>query len=189
MPIPTTLAVLAGGKSRRMGQDKPAIAVAGRTMLDHVLAAANGMPTLVVGRPHANSPWVADPEPGGGGPLAGLVAALDTAPGAVVLVGADQPWLRAETVRQLALLTGTQPAAPEDSGHRQVLCARYPPECLPAARRLLEQGGGLQTLQDQGGDIVTPDEWSIWGEDGRSWFSVDTPGDLTTGLERYGAPR
>lgn len=172
-----------------MGRDKPGIEVAGQTMLDHVLAAANGMPTLVVGRPHSHSPWVADPEPGGGGPLAGLVAALDTAHGAVVLVGADQPWLRAETVRRLAQMTGIQPTTPEDDGHRQVLCARYPAECAAAARHLLSERRGLQSLLDLGCEVVSPDQWRPWGEDGRSWFSVDTPADLAAGLDRYGAPR
>ena len=186
---PTTLAILAGGKSRRMGQDKPSLTVAGKTMLDHVLAAAAELPTLVVGRSHFSSPWVADPEPGGGGPLAGLVAALDRAVGPVVLVGADQPWLRAETVRRMASLTSTRPTAPEDDGHRQVLCARYPVECLDSARTLLEQGRGLQSLLDLGCELATRDEWSDWGEDGRSWFSVDTPVDLAVGLDRYGAPR
>ena len=32
---------------------------------------------------------------------------------------------------------------------------------------------------------VEPEEWRSWGEDGRSWFSVDTPEALQLGLSRY----
>jgi hypothetical protein len=32
---------------------------------------------------------------------------------------------------------------------------------------------------------VTPDTWVSWGEDGRSWFSVDTTEDLAVGLRRF----
>jgi molybdopterin-guanine dinucleotide biosynthesis protein A len=171
-----------------VGADKPGVVVGNRSMLDHVLAAAADTPTLVVGRPHPRSPWVADAEPGGG-PLAGLVAALEFTGGPVVLVGADQPWLRAETVRHLAAGSGVLPAAPEDAGHRQVLCARYPAECLGAARVLLGESQGLQALLDQGCEVMPTEHWQAWGEDGRSWFSVNTPADLATGLDRYGAPR
>ncbi len=180
-----TLAVLAGGASHRMGRDKPGIVVAGRTMLDHVLAAAGALPTLVVGRSHPTSAWVMDPEPRGG-PLAGLVAALETAPGPVVLVGADQPWLRSDTVHRLSVTPGSLPAVPEHSGHRQVLCGRYPQEVLEAARTVVSRGGGLQALLDLGCDLIGPVRWRRWEEDGRSWFSVNTPGDLDTGLSRYG---
>ena len=188
MQPPVTLAVLAGGASRRMGVDKPALEVAGSTMLDLALAAAGELPTLVVGRPHRTATWVADPGEPGGGPLAGLVAALQTTGGPVVLVGADQPWLRGATVARLATEEGDVPVAPTDGGHRQVLCARYPLASLDAARRTLDAGGGLQSLLDLGCRTISPDEWRRWGEDGRSWHSVDTPEDLVTGLALYGDP-
>lgn len=161
--------------------------VGDREMIDHVLAASGGLPTLVVGRTHPTTPWVMDPEPGRG-PLSGLVTALETAPGPVILVGADQPWLRADTVHRLAANSGSVPSVPEHTGHRQVLCARYPREILGAGRTVLAAGGGLQTLLDLGCELIGPDRWQRWGEDGRSWFSVNTPGDLDTGLDRYGPP-
>jgi molybdopterin-guanine dinucleotide biosynthesis protein A len=185
-----TLAVLAGGAGVRMGTDKPATPIAGGTLLDHVLAAAGHLPTLVVGRAHPAHRWVADPPPLHRGPLAGLVAALAETGGPVVLVGADQPWLRPATVAALAGLGDSAvPVAPIDGGARQVLCALYPQSVLAAARQLLEAGRGLQAVLDRGCREVAAAEWRTWGEDGRSWFSIDTPAGLAAGLDRYGSPR
>jgi molybdopterin-guanine dinucleotide biosynthesis protein A len=190
MAAPLTIAVLAGGASRRMGTDKVVLEIGGIGLIDHVLAAAGDLPTLVVGRSHPTSAWVADPTPERRGPLAGLVAALAATAGAVLLVGADQPWLRPETVRAMAEYGGTaEPVAPVADGVRQVLCALYPATVLAAARHLLDAGRGLQGLLDTGCRQVPPDEWQRWGEDGRSWFSVDTPDLLAEGVKRYGSPR
>jgi hypothetical protein len=48
-------------------------------------------------------------------------------------------------------------------------------------------GGSIQTLLDRVSFLpVTPDRWEEWGEDGRSWFSADTPNALDEGQKRYG---
>lgn len=188
MPVPLTIAVLAGGASVRMGSDKAALVIDGRTMLDHVLAAAAGFPVLVVGREHPGAPSIPDRSTGRRGPLAGLVAALETTAAPVLLLGADQPWTRPRTIRALAELDESLPVAPMDAGVRQVLCAVYPPSVLPEATRLLEAGRGPQSLLELGCRDIAPSLWRTWGEDGRSWFSVDTPDALVEGLLRYGAP-
>jgi molybdopterin-guanine dinucleotide biosynthesis protein A len=189
MTSPLTVAVLAGGASRRMGTDKVVLEIGGIALVDHVLAAAGGLPTLVVGRPHPTSHWVDDPTPERLGPLAGLVAALTATAGPVLVVGADQPWLRSATVQALASLDRPdEPVAPLDAGVLQVLCAVYPQQVLAPARRLLASGNGLQALLDTGCRQVPPDEWRRWGEDGRSWFSVDTPDQMAEGVKRYGSP-
>ena len=35
---------------------------------------------------------------------------------------------------------------------------------------------------------VDASEWGSWDEDGRSWFSVDTPADLRQGRKLFGSP-
>jgi hypothetical protein len=65
----------------------------------------------------------------------------------------------------------------------------YPQEVLARAEQILSTGRGLQALLDTGCRQVGYDEWSGWGEDGRSWFSVDTPQLLAEGMARYGSPR
>lgn len=183
-----TVAVLAGGASTRMGTDKTALTINGRAMIDHVLAAAAGFAVVVVGKEHPEAPSIPDTSTERRGPLAGLVATLEATGGPVLLLGADQPWIRPATIRAMAELADPLPAAPMDSGVRQVLCAVYPPEILPEAIRLLEAGRGPQAVLDLGCRDIAPEHWRQWGEDGRSWFSVDSPQALADGLLRYGAP-
>ena len=190
MSTPVTLAILAGGASQRMGADKVLLEIAGIALLDHVLAAAAGLPAIVVGRQHPGVRSIADPSPQRQGPLAGLVAALEASEGSVLLIGADQPWLRPATLHALvAAADDALPVAPIDDGVRQVLCAVYPAGVLPEAQRLLVAERGPQAVLDLGCRGIAGSEWAEWGEDGRSWFSVDTPEALEEGLRRYGLPR
>ncbi|WP_017974921.1 molybdenum cofactor guanylyltransferase [Actinopolyspora halophila] len=100
--------VLAGGHGTRLGgRDKPAITLAGRSLLDRTLdAVADADPLIVVGpsRPVSRKVrWTLE-EPAGGGPVAALAAGLDslTEPTELVVVlAADHPWLTGATLRRL----------------------------------------------------------------------------------------
>jgi molybdopterin-guanine dinucleotide biosynthesis protein A len=137
--------VLAGGAGRRLGGiDKPALQVAGRSLLDRALAAVHGCAGLgrvvVVGPPRDLPTGVgqAREQPAGAGPLAALVAGLDElagggqAPGDVVVVlAADLPGVAPEHVRALlADLDGAGPGVPaavavDRTGRWQPLLAAY----------------------------------------------------------------
>jgi GTP:adenosylcobinamide-phosphate guanylyltransferase len=107
--------VLAGGGARRLGgTDKPSLTVGARTLLDRVLSVcADASTTVVVGprRPTLRPvSWVRE-DPPGGGPLAALDAGLGPVTAPVVLVlSADLPFLRRETVRALLDASGSRPA-------------------------------------------------------------------------------
>uniref|UniRef100_UPI00165DB73E molybdenum cofactor guanylyltransferase n=1 Tax=Actinotalea sp. JY-7885 TaxID=2758576 RepID=UPI00165DB73E len=68
--------VLAGGQGRRLGRvSKPDVVVAGRTLLDHALAATAGARrVVVVGPPELARPGVTvvREDPPSGGPVAGV---------------------------------------------------------------------------------------------------------------------
>jgi molybdopterin-guanine dinucleotide biosynthesis protein A len=192
--IEPLIAVLAGGQSTRMGTDKAAIEIAGKTMAAWVVDAAQTVGTvIVVGRTDGlgGAPAVPDPPGETRGPLAGLVAALETAPGrSVVLIAVDQPWVRPTTLRGLIdEHDGTAAVVPRDDGVRQTTCALYPSALRRAALAALDEGASIQRLLDREGcRTVERRRWRSWGEDGRSWFSVDDPEALQTGLARFGPP-
>jgi molybdopterin-guanine dinucleotide biosynthesis protein A len=121
-----TIAVLAGGRSERMGRDKALLDWGGRPLLAHILAlarsacaeAAGDSPRVfIVGNPglfaddvsgSSSSPAFEGGAPcwpdriAGVGPLGGILTALDHAPGARVLaLACDMPFVTAEGLRRL----------------------------------------------------------------------------------------
>lgn len=112
------------------------------------------------------------------GPLAGIATALSRAEtDHVLVVAVDQPLIRRDTLQALVELSSSVPVVPVDrDGVRQVTCALYPTAISSQAREVAIAGGSIQTLLDQVSfRPITPAEWESWGEDGRSWFSVDSP--------------
>ena len=189
--------VLAGGAARRMGTDKALVEVAGRPMLDWVVDAVGAVADEVVvsgePRPHwaEHLRFVEDKGEPRRGPLAGIVAVMDHLdPGALLLVvGVDQPWVRPATLRAIAARFTELPVVPVPDGVRQTTCAAYPANDVLVATRELNAGGSIQSMLDRTAfDPFTEADIESCGEDGRSWFSVNTLDDLAEGLHRYGPP-
>ncbi len=167
-------AVLVGGASRRMGRDKAGLPLGTHTLSQHVVAAlaAAGLSVDLIGTDQD--------APGMAGPLAGLVGAMRLHPGADVFVAAtDQPYARPATVTHLLQCSGDV-VVPVDEVP-QTTFALYRDSALPAVERFAaaEPTGSLRTMiADRSLDttLVPPNVWSEqWGEDGRSWLSLDTP--------------
>lgn len=189
--------VLAGGASRRMGRDKAIVDVAGRAMMDWVIDALAEVADEVIVSGMPRLPWsehlrfVEDAGEARRGPLAGVVAAMELAdPGDIlVVVGVDQPWVRQPTLRAIVERFAELAVVPVPDGVRQTTCAAYPAGHLLAATRELNAGGSIQSMLDRTAfDPFTEADLAACGEDGRSWFSVNTPDDLSEGLSRYGSP-
>ncbi len=111
--------VLAGGQATRMGGgDKGLREVAGRRLLDHVLARLRPQVTAIAlnanGDPERfrafGLPVLADSMPGYPGPLAGVLAGLDWAAArdaeAIVTVAADTPFFPRDLVARLQAVAG-----------------------------------------------------------------------------------
>ena len=186
--------VLAGGASTRMGQDKAYVELAGRSMLEWVarsLAEVTG-DVVAVGRQKAGDYRAVPDEVPGRGPLSGVVTALR--PGnSLIAVAVDQPFVRVETLQALRQL-GTQqlsqpaplPVVPHADGFAQVTCAFYPANFLDAAAQALGEGGSLRTALGAFGYEPWTDLPA--GEDGRSWFSIDTLDALEEAQRRFQPP-
>lgn len=145
-----TALILAGGKSSRMGQDKPLLRLGGQTMLERACAfgRALGCPVLVAGgrEDHfAQLPpgcrAVPDETPGLG-PLGGLCAGLAAMETELALVWAvDMPFLSERAAARLLGAIGDADAcafAPD--GRVEPLFALYHRRCLAPARAQLARG-------------------------------------------------
>lgn len=134
--------VLAGGAGKRLGGvDKPALEVAGVSLLDRALAACSQARTVVVvGYPRPTSRpvrWTVE-RPLRGGPLAGLGAGLEALRPdveSVVVLAADMPYLKASDVaRTVSALPGHDAAVfADETGTLQPLAAAYAAGPLAAA--------------------------------------------------------
>jgi molybdopterin-guanine dinucleotide biosynthesis protein A len=177
-----------------MGSPKPTVEVGGVTMFGHVTAALEsaGLDVLVVGSgvtPQHSHPTIADP-PGAAGPVAGIAAALEFAGDRpVVVVATDQPYLSPSTVRRLLSIEGDL-VAPLDGERVQVTCAVYRHGFAERLAEILasDPTPSLQEPARAKGVLVERDTWSSWGEDGRSWRSLDTPESVATAVRDLGEP-
>lgn len=150
--IPVTAAVLAGGRSMRMGVDKTLLPVDGEPLVTRVVETVGAVCSHVVvvtNRPEAladatlpEGVRVLQDEVAYQGPLGGLVTALRAAEDDWVLaVAADMPWLRPDVVRLLwDARDGAQVVMPVGDKGPEPLLALYHRDCLPIAERVLESG-------------------------------------------------
>lgn len=181
LPAPRVAAILAGGRSERMGSEKALLAAAGVTLLEHLLERL---------RPRFEELWISvaasGPSPGlseaierarerlrgrlvvvpdrreAAGPLAGVEAILEIAEARglehVLVIGVDTPSVD-ERLLDLLLSSASRPgvtaAAPRWSGGVEPTCAVYGRLLLPAARHRLGTGlGSLRGLLEEPGVVL-----------------------------------
>ena len=181
--------ILAGGGSTRMGTDKARFELNGRPMAQWVADSMDILDRLViVGRRRgvAGLKAIPDLHPRAVGPLSGLQTALSVFRCPVVVVAVDQPLVRSDTVRRLAERAARNETVICVDDKPQVTCAAYATTCLEAATRELRTGGSIRHMLDKvPWTPIERDVWSSWGEDGRSWFSMDTPGAIISAEQRF----
>jgi len=172
-----------------MGQNKANVLVRDRTMLEMVEAALRLVADRIVLLGPDREGWESWPDSiHAHGPLAGIATALNrTDTDHVLVVAVDHPFVRHETLRKMLDRAGDIPVVPvDDHGNRQVTCAVYPKTIALLAAEEAALGGSIQSLLDRVSfDAVPPDVWGSWGDDGRSWFSVDSQDALREALGRY----
>ncbi len=183
-----TAVVLCGGASSRFGSDKTRARLGDATVLDHLLdALPRDWAVVCVGpqRPtrRAGLAWVRE-EPPGGGPVAGIAAALPLLDTAVtVLVAGDMPYA-GRPAAALARHLGEHPAhgavaAADADGRLQPLLAAFRTEALRSAVPARPAGTPARQLLDAATafGIRVPTDAST---------DVDTPPDLERARHRLG---
>jgi molybdenum cofactor guanylyltransferase len=182
--------VLAGGAARRMGGvAKPAVRVAGVTLLTRALAAASqARPRIVVGPPELlpllpGGVHLLREKPPGGGPVAAAAAglALLSGHGPVALLASDLPFLSSEAIATMrSALDDTDSDGAvlvDDSGRPQWLCGVWRLDALrdrlaalghPSGRGMREWVDGLRITRVAMTDPTHPP----------AWFDCDTDEDV-----------
>lgn len=132
-------AILAGGKSSRMGRNKALLELGGKTIIEHVIQVASTASSdvmLITNSPgnfsHLKLPMLPD-EVRDIGPLGGIYTALKHCRTAHCLILAcDLPFLSGELVRFLSENAGDADIFAIDAGKGpEPLCAVYAKRCLP----------------------------------------------------------
>lgn len=182
-----TVAVLAGGASRRMGRDKALIPIEGIPLIERVLAALDGLgaESILIANSddyaHLGWPVWADVRPGLGA-LGGIYSALTHAAHPHVLVVAcDMPWLQRPLLRHLISLRHTADAiVPQWEDLPEPLHAVYARSCQSAIEEQLAIGNLKVTgfFADVAVRYVPRAEIARFDPDGRSFTNLNTPEDL-----------
>jgi molybdopterin-guanine dinucleotide biosynthesis protein A len=182
--VDAIVAILAGGRSTRMGAPKPVAQLGGRPLLSYPVAAARAVdlqPWVVAKRdtelPPLDCQVLTEPdEPVHA--LAGVVAALGASGGqAVVAVAGDMPFVEDKLIAWLASHLGT--VAITSGGRLQPLLARYDPSDAEALAAAIERGDAAQdALRALDPKLVGDEELRRFGDPQRICFNVNTPGDL-----------
>jgi molybdopterin-guanine dinucleotide biosynthesis protein A len=180
-------AILAGGQSSRMGQDKALLPLGGRSVIERVIECVQPLSddvTLITNKPerlrHLGKRMIGDVYPGKGS-LGGIYTAVHAARNPHCLVVAcDMPLLNVDLLRHLTeLAPGYDVVIPRIEGFPETMHAVYGKACLePIKRRLL--AGQLKII----GFFSDVRVWYVEREDVvrfdpalRSFQNINTPDD------------
>jgi molybdenum cofactor guanylyltransferase len=178
-------AVLAGGLSRRMGEPKAVVELAGRPLVARVVSTVGsaGLDPIVVAKPDSPLPpldcrVLSEPsEPRH--PLTGLLTALRASAGrGVIAIACDMPLVPAKFLRWLAEIDAPV-AVCEVGGRLEPLLGRYAPEASAALAAALADGAAMrEAVAALDPHVVTEREIARFGDPARIVFNVNSPEDL-----------
>ena len=188
MDAAPTAAILAGGKSSRMGTDKALIEINGQPLIEralHAVGQVTARQMILSNNPERFSypgvPVYPDLIPGKG-PLGGIYTALTHAlTPHILVVAVDMPHLvPALLAHLLSLRAGFDVVAPTLEGYPQGTLAVYGKGCLPFIKRDL-RADRLKLIGFYG-DVkvryVPEDELLPYDPDLRSFTNINTPDEL-----------
>ena len=191
-----TVAILAGGKSSRMGTDKSFADLMGRPMIEHTLSKVAGLgqeeTILITNRPadyaYLNLPMYGDILPGKGA-LGGVYTAISSSRSPYTLVLAcDMPFVNPALLRYMVALGKGEAfdvIVPRSGGHPEGMHAIYSRACLPSIRERLDSDRLKVTAFY--GDVriryLDEAEYQPLDPKGLSFINVNTPDDLTAALQ------
>ena len=212
--VPVTGVILAGGQSRRMGQNKAFLQLGDDPLIVHVIRRLRLVTDdllLITNNhteyAHLGLPMHSDilPDAGAlGGIYTGLMHASQEA---ILCVGCDSPFLQPKLLSYLVSILGESDAVmPYTDSRRQTplcrnhnnnqitlqtLCAVYSKKCLPIIEAMLQESElRVHALQERAHiQRVSPEVWQAFDPDGTSFFNINTPEDFERSKELTSSKR
>ncbi len=183
-----TVAIMAGGKSSRMGVDKSFVLFNGRTLIEIVQESVAGLgaeTVLITNKPdeyaHLGLPMVGDLYPEHG-PLGGIFTAVHAAAFPhVLIVACDMPWLNRPLLQYMLSLRQTADVVvPRWGKYPEPLHAIYSKACLqPIEEKLKAQRLKIIGFYNEVTvRFVERAEIEQVGGNGRSFANINSPDDL-----------
>ena len=190
-----SLAIIAGGKSRRMGRDKAFLDLGGKTLIERVITASadlgQSQTLLITNKPdeyrHLGLEMYTDILPDKGS-LGGIYTALtQAAHPAVLVLACDMPFIKTELLRFMIaqLDEATDIVVPRVEGYPQGMHAIYRTTCLPPIREQL-QANRLKIIRFYGKMRVRyldEADYAPYDAEGRSFTNLNTPAELERARE------
>lgn len=188
MPQVLTVAIQAGGRSKRMGADKGLVVLDGQPLIERVVSRVVGVGDellITTNDPEAYAylglRLVGDRQPGAGA-LHGLLTALEGARHEqVLIVGCDMPFVAPALLQHLVQHAGqAEVVVPYHEGEYEPLLAVYAKSCAAKIRANLAAGQRRMISFFPQVKLLTVDEPALrkLDPDGLSFFNVNTPEDL-----------
>jgi len=188
-----TLAIIAGGKSSRMGTDKSFVVVAGKPLIEHVLARVSGLgqaaTILITNKPdayvHLNLPMYGDLLPDKGS-LGGIYTAIHHSQTDYTLtVPCDTPFIQPTLLRYMLMLQASEGSpfdviVPRVENYPQGLHALYSKACLSPIRERLDADrlNVIGFYPQARARYVDESEYQPFDPKGLTFFNVNTPDEL-----------
>jgi len=186
--------ILAGGAGRRMGAPKAGVHLAGRTLLEHAVAATRdaGLRPVVVAKGDMALPavdverWPEPDDPRH--PLTGVAAALERAAGPIVVLPVDLPAVGPGLLRALA--DRPEPlVVVEAAGRLHPLLGRFDPTHAPDLAAAAVAGAPVvRTVLGLGAARMTDDDVRRHGDPATLLANVNRPEDLAALEARLAGP-
>lgn len=183
-----SIIVLSGGTSSRFGADKSQAILGHQQLIHHILA---GIPKefeiIIVGADPLFTPAsyrCVQESPAGGGPVAGIAAALELCESEIVgVLATDMPFAGAHMIHLLSAMTSYDDAIMfvDSKGFKQPLAALYRREALENALSTIgnPHGASMRTLISH----LKIHEVQMSPEIEKAMIDIDTPHDLMVAME------
>lgn len=185
-----SLAIIAGGQSRRMGRDKAFVDLGGKALIEHVIERSADLgqteTILVTNTPaqyaHLSLPMYRDVLPGKGS-LGGIYSALiEAASQHVLALACDMPFISSGLLRLMIsqIRADLDIVAPRVAGYPQGLHAIYKKTCIePIAEQLAANRLKVIRFYDQMRvRYLDEPDYAAFDPQGQSFANINTPEEL-----------